>query len=200
VVIATGVRTYFGRTTQLVASARPKLHVEAVISRVVRWLLIIVAVLAAITFAKAMILRLPLREVLPVLLVLLMSAFTFETFLFFALWSLLSLRERRAFWRSRPSGALVVSLAAAALVGVLIGVHGAAELAPLSLRTTALIFACGAAASLGPNDLVKTFLCARVLTAGGKRRYPIRSATPAGIPIDGTPRGARSIDPRRGQR
>jgi magnesium-transporting ATPase (P-type) len=47
VVVATGVRTYFGRTTQLVASARPTLHIEAVVSRVVKWLLVIVGVAAA---------------------------------------------------------------------------------------------------------------------------------------------------------
>jgi H+-transporting ATPase len=39
VVVATGTRTYFGRTTVLVADARPKLHVEEVVARVVRWLL-----------------------------------------------------------------------------------------------------------------------------------------------------------------
>ena len=39
VITATGARTYFGRTTQLVEGARPKLHVEEVISRIVMWLL-----------------------------------------------------------------------------------------------------------------------------------------------------------------
>ena len=42
VVILTGAKTYFGRTTQLVQTAHPKLHIEAVISNVVRWLFIIV--------------------------------------------------------------------------------------------------------------------------------------------------------------
>ncbi len=45
VVVATGARTYFGRTTQLVEGAHPKLHVEEVTSRVVRWLLVIVGTL-----------------------------------------------------------------------------------------------------------------------------------------------------------
>ncbi len=31
-----------------------------------------------------------------------LQTFTFQTFLFFALTSLVSVRERRAFWRSRP--------------------------------------------------------------------------------------------------
>ncbi len=38
-VVATGARTYFGRTTQLVEGAHPKLHVQEVVARVVRWLL-----------------------------------------------------------------------------------------------------------------------------------------------------------------
>jgi magnesium-transporting ATPase (P-type) len=36
IVVATGVRTYFRRTTELVESARPKLHVEAVVAKVVK--------------------------------------------------------------------------------------------------------------------------------------------------------------------
>lgn len=45
---ATGVRTYFGRTTELVEQARPKLHVEDVVSRVVKWLFAIVGTLVSI--------------------------------------------------------------------------------------------------------------------------------------------------------
>jgi H+-transporting ATPase len=47
----------------------------------------------------------------------LLQTFTFQTFLFFALTSLMSMRERRAFWRSRPSAALAASLGAAAALG-----------------------------------------------------------------------------------
>ena len=35
VVILTGAKTYFGRTTELVQQARPKLHIEAVVAKVV---------------------------------------------------------------------------------------------------------------------------------------------------------------------
>ena len=38
VVILTGAKTFFGRTTELVQEARPKLHIEAVVAKVVRWL------------------------------------------------------------------------------------------------------------------------------------------------------------------
>jgi H+-transporting ATPase len=93
----------------------------------------------------------------------LLQTFTFQTFLFFALSSLVSMRERRAFWRSRPSTALAASLGAAAVVGTIIGLHGVAELSPLPFAESALIFGYAAVCSLGPNDLVKSFLCARAL-------------------------------------
>jgi len=48
VVILTGTKTYFGRTTQLVQIAAPKLHIEAVVSNVVRWLFVIVGVLLGV--------------------------------------------------------------------------------------------------------------------------------------------------------
>jgi plasma-membrane proton-efflux P-type ATPase len=92
-----------------------------------------------------------------------LQTFTFQTFLFFALTSLVSMRERRAFWRSRPSAALAASLGAAAVVGTIIGLHGIAELSPLPFAESAFIFGFAAICSLGPNDLVKSILCARAL-------------------------------------
>ena len=88
-----------------------------------------------------------------------LQTYTLQTFLFFALSSLLSVRERRAFWKSRPSAALAASLAAAAVAGVVIGLYGVAELSPIALAESGLIFFCSAICSLGPNDLVKTILC-----------------------------------------
>ena len=56
VVTATGVHTYYGRTAELVRIAKPKLHMEEVTARVVRWLLAMVGVLVlaglAFTFAR----------------------------------------------------------------------------------------------------------------------------------------------------
>jgi len=91
----------------------------------------------------------------------LLQTFTFQTFLFFALSSLVSMRERRAFWKSRPSAPLAASLGAAGVAGVIIGVHGVAELSPLPLGASAFIFVYGTLCCLGPNDLVKSLLCAR---------------------------------------
>jgi len=48
IVTATGAKTYFGRTVQLVQLAKPKLHMEEVTASVVRWLLLMVALLLAL--------------------------------------------------------------------------------------------------------------------------------------------------------
>src|SRR5579859_2617542 len=47
-VMLTGAKTYFGRTTELVQQARPKLHIEAVVTKVVRWLFVIVGALLCV--------------------------------------------------------------------------------------------------------------------------------------------------------
>lgn len=74
VVTATGARTYFGRTTQLVQIAKPKLHIEAVISNVVKWLLVLVSVLIVIAVAFSLIRGFRIFDVLPLVLVVLLSA------------------------------------------------------------------------------------------------------------------------------
>jgi len=74
VVMLTGTKTYFGRTTELVQEARPKLHIEAVVADVVRWLFVIVGALLSVVVVLSMIRGAPLMEMIPLLLVLLMSA------------------------------------------------------------------------------------------------------------------------------
>lgn len=74
VVVATGAGTYFGRTAQLVAGASPKMHVEEIISRIVKWLFAIIGTLTAITIAVSLARQTPLMETLPIVLLLLMSA------------------------------------------------------------------------------------------------------------------------------
>ncbi len=74
VVILTGAKTYFGRTTELVEVARPKLHIEAVVTQVVRWLFVIVSALLAVVLVLSLVRGAPLLELVPLVLVLLMSA------------------------------------------------------------------------------------------------------------------------------
>ncbi len=74
VVVLTGNKTYFGKTTELVQVARPRLHTEDVISSVVKWLLIIVGVALAIAFVVAIFLGINLFDVVALALVLLASS------------------------------------------------------------------------------------------------------------------------------
>ncbi len=73
-VILTGAKTFFGRTTELVQQARPKLHIEAVVAKVVRWLFVIVGVLLCVVVVLSLIRGASLLEMAPLMLVLLMSA------------------------------------------------------------------------------------------------------------------------------
>jgi H+-transporting ATPase len=74
VVMLTGARTYFGRTTELVQQARPKLHIEAVVTKVVRWLFVIVSTLLGVVIGLSLVRGTRLLEMVPLMLVLLMSA------------------------------------------------------------------------------------------------------------------------------
>jgi H+-transporting ATPase len=74
IVVATGTNTYFGRTAQLVQLAKPKLHMEEVVSNVVRWLLAIVVGLMALALVFSVLETKSLLDLLPIILVLLLSA------------------------------------------------------------------------------------------------------------------------------
>ncbi len=74
VVQAIGASTFFGKTTELVQTAKPKLHMEEVTQGVVRWLLIIVISLLGVAFLTSLLRGVDLLEMLPLALVLLTSA------------------------------------------------------------------------------------------------------------------------------
>jgi plasma-membrane proton-efflux P-type ATPase len=74
VVLLTGAKTYFGRTTELVQRARPKLHIDAVVGKVVRWLFVVVGALLGVVVVLSLVRGSPLLEMVPLLLILLMSA------------------------------------------------------------------------------------------------------------------------------
>lgn len=74
IVTSTGIHTYFGKTTQLVQIAKPKLHMEKVISGLMKWLLILVVSLLVIAFAVTWIRGINLLDMLSLALILLVSA------------------------------------------------------------------------------------------------------------------------------
>ncbi len=73
-VIATGQNTYYGRTAQLVQIAKPKLHMEEITSKVVSWLLAIVGTLLVIAIVISVARGVSILDILPLALVLLVSA------------------------------------------------------------------------------------------------------------------------------
>jgi H+-transporting ATPase len=74
VVVLTGVKTYFGRAVELVHVVRPKLHVEEVVSKLLKWLLVIAVALLAAAMAFSAVRGVKLIEILPLLLTLLVGA------------------------------------------------------------------------------------------------------------------------------
>jgi plasma-membrane proton-efflux P-type ATPase len=74
VVLLTGAKTYFGRTTDLVQKARPKFHIDAVMAKVVRWLFLVVGALLGMVVVMSLMRGTTLLEMVPLMLILLMSA------------------------------------------------------------------------------------------------------------------------------
>ena len=74
IVFSNGTRTYFGRRAQLVPIARPKLHMQATISNMVKWLLFRVAGFLGIAFVFTVLGGIDLLSGLPLALLLLVSA------------------------------------------------------------------------------------------------------------------------------
>lgn len=74
VVTAIGTKTYFGRTIQLVQTARPKLHMEEVTSDVVKWLLVMIGVFLLAALSVSALRGKNLLDFIPLMVVLLLSA------------------------------------------------------------------------------------------------------------------------------
>jgi H+-transporting ATPase len=70
----TGAGTYYGKTIELVKTAQPKPHINEVITKVVKWLLVIVASLLLTAFIISYFKGVHLIEILPLMLVLMLGA------------------------------------------------------------------------------------------------------------------------------
>lgn len=73
-VTATGGRTFFGKTVELVQIAKPKLHMEEVTSQVVQWLLVMVGGLLVVAIVYTAVIGRNVFALLPLAVVLLVSA------------------------------------------------------------------------------------------------------------------------------
>ena len=74
VITSTGVHTYFGKAAQLVQLAKPKLHMERIISGLMKWLLILIAALLLGAFAVSFIRGVNPLDMLSLTLMLIVSA------------------------------------------------------------------------------------------------------------------------------
>ena len=74
IVTLTGANTKFGKTIELVKIAKPKSHSDEIISKVVKWLLLIVGVFLLIALIVAILKGIQIVEILPLMLVLLLGA------------------------------------------------------------------------------------------------------------------------------
>jgi hypothetical protein len=101
------------------------------------------------------------------------QTFTFETLLFFALFSMISIRERRDWWASMQSRTLVAALTADAAAGLAIAAFGLGELQPLPLKETVVIVLAALASSLLINDQIKKVFIARYWRAAGASMEPV---------------------------
>ncbi len=101
----------------------------------------------------------------------------FEVVSGFALFSVLSLRERGHWWRSLPSRVLLAAVVGDFLLALLVGLNGLQNMQPLGLRDLTIIyFTCGFLV-LGPNDWLKSVLMRHALE--GRTIIP----PPSGQPI-----------------
>ena len=74
IIVATGRNTYFGKTTELVQLAKPKLHMEEVITGLMKWLLILVISLLIVASVVSWLRGQNLLDILPLAFILLVSA------------------------------------------------------------------------------------------------------------------------------
>jgi hypothetical protein len=84
--------------------------------------------------------------------------FSFLMLLYFAVFSVVSARERRAFWSTMPSKALMVALMADVLIGTFLTRVGLPGLTPLPWSQTLAIFAFAMASCLVVNDAAKVVM------------------------------------------
>ena len=92
--------------------------------------------------------------------------FSFLTLLYFAAFSIVSARERRWFWATMPSKAVVAAVVAETLVGTIVTRVGLPGLMPLPWSQTLAIFACALVSCLVVNDAVKVVMIkGRAITA-----------------------------------
>ena len=91
-----------------------------------------------------------------------LNTFGFEIMIYFAIFSLFVVRERRHFWNSRPSWTLLGVLALDAVLAAILATFGILGMKPLPFSTTLIVIGYSFLFSLFLNDLAKYFLVKRM--------------------------------------
>jgi hypothetical protein len=91
--------------------------------------------------------------------------FSFLMLLYFAVFSIVSARERRWFWATMPSKTFLLALAADALTGTVLTFVGLPGLMPLPWWQTLAVFIYAMVMCLGVNDTVKVAMIKRFVPA-----------------------------------
>jgi magnesium-transporting ATPase (P-type) len=99
-----------------------------------------------------------------------LTTFSFLLLLYFAVFSIVSARERHSFWSTLPSKTFMTALVVDALVGTALTYVGLPGLTPLPWWQALTIFVYALVACLGVNDAVKVAMIRwRVPNAGAKK-------------------------------
>jgi H+-transporting ATPase len=73
-VIATGVNTYFGKTVELIQTAKTQSHINNIIFTILKYLVVVSVLLVSMVLVYAFFSKLPLIEIIPYILVLLVAS------------------------------------------------------------------------------------------------------------------------------
>ncbi len=92
-----------------------------------------------------------------------LHTFSFLILLYFAVFSVVSARERRWFWATMPSKSLLAALTAEMLVGTVLALVGLPGLAPLPWEQMLAIFGYAMVSCLVVNDAMKVILIKRLV-------------------------------------
>lgn len=84
-----------------------------------------------------------------------LNTFSFEILLFFALFSIFVVREKKHFWHSVPSKTLLFILIADMILGIVISSYGLLGLSAVPVSMTFLVILYTAVFSFLVNDFVK---------------------------------------------
>ena len=84
--------------------------------------------------------------------------FGFAYFNFVGLFSILSVRERGYFWKSKPSNLLIIAILAEFVLVIIISIMGVLELAPINYILVLSLLAYTSLTTLLINDPIKVYM------------------------------------------